>query len=138
MCIFFFFFEKTIRGEPLPLTPVSSWSSELPVFLNHIPWQAAGICVLSFWVVKHSLSGALKRGGFLSKRVLSPGNMSPWGASGRGCLGHTFGKCRLLHALLGSYGACQHVESTEKSFKEDMKRKSFHFFFLIQHFPQII
>lgn len=73
-----FFFEKTVRGEPSPLTPASSWSSELPVFLNLVHWQAAGIYVLSFWVVKHSLSGALKWGHFLSKCVLGPGNMSPW------------------------------------------------------------
>ena len=51
--------------------------------------------------------------------------MSPWRCAPRkGCLGHMFGKCCVLHSLLGSYGAHWDVKSAGKPFKED----TFYFF----------
>ena len=117
-CFFFFFFLENSKKRTFSTTPPSSWFSELPVFLYLVHWQETGTYVQTFWVVRHSLSGVLS-GGSCCPGVLGPGNMSPWRCASRKGCGHTFGKCFVLHSLLGSSSALWGVKSTKKSFKED-------------------
>ena len=122
MC-FFFFFEKTVRGEP-SLQPLLllGFLSCLFFFTLSAGKKQGHTSKLSGW---SDTASRVLPGGSCCPRVLGPGNMSPWRCASRKGCGHTFGKCFVLHSLLGSSSALWGVKSTKKSFKED----TFFFFF---------
>ena len=129
---FFFFFEKTVRGEP-SLQPLLllGFLSCLFFFTLSAGKKKGHTSKLSVW---SDTAYRVLPGGSCCPRVLGPGNMSPWRCASRKGCGHTFGKCFVLHSLLGSSSALWGVKSTKKSFKED----TFVCFFLNLGFPQII
>ena len=128
MFFLFIFLEKTVRGEPSlqPLLPLGFLSC---LFFFTCPLASIrDTCPNFLGGQTQPLRDPLGRQ-LLSRCAVGPGNTRC--TSRKGC-GHMFGKCFILHSLLGSSSALWGVKSTKKSFKEDTC------FVFNLGFPQII